>query len=399
MKTVPAYLLGAIAFLVTASPATETWNRHTIDPSDPDAGKKGADGVRIGDINGDGLPDIVTGWEEGDAIRVCLNPGPESSREIWPAITAGRAPHTEDAVFGDLNGDGRPDVISSSEGSTRTVFIHWAPGTDDDLADEALWETAAFPATEKQQRWMFCLPYDVDHDGDTDLFLGSKNENGSISWLENPGNTIARDVEKWNLHRITDAAWIMTLKVLQSAGNDYLLASDRKGSNSGIYLIQLLNEPPFFGKARLIAASGEEVMFLDVARLDDDDHLDIVASIKPNQTRIFYQPVSILAPWVDSSELDPFSQDLYGTAKAVKVGDLSGDNIPDFVITCEKANGTKHGAFISNVFSEITEVSGPEGVKFDRIELLDLDADGDLDIITCEESHHLGVFWYENPLK
>ena len=66
----------------------------------------------------------MTGWEEGDAIRVCLNPGPESSREIWPAITAGRAPHTEDAVFGDLNGDGRLDVISSSEGSTRTVFIH-----------------------------------------------------------------------------------------------------------------------------------------------------------------------------------------------------------------------------------------------------------------------------------
>ena len=44
-------------------------------------------------------------------------------------------------------------------------------------------------------------------------------------------------------------------------------------------------------------------------------------------------------------------------------------------------------------------MSGPEGVKFDRIELLDLDADGDLDIITCEESHQLGVFWYENPLK
>lgn len=399
MKTIPAYLLGAITFLVTASQAAETWSRHTIDPSDQEAGKKGADGVRIGDINGDGLPDIVTGWEEGDAIRVCLNPGPEACREIWPGITAGRSRNTEDAVFGDLDGDGRLDVISSSEGGTRTVFVHWAPGNDEELADEALWETVAFPSTEKQQHWMFCLPYDVDHDGDTDLFLGSKNKNGSISWLENPGNTIARDVEKWCLHRITDAAWIMTLKVLPSAGNDYLLASDRKGSNSGIYLIPLLNDSPFFGKARLIAASGEEVMFLDVARLDDDDHLDIVASIKPNQTRIFYQPESILAPWVSSSDLDPYSQDHYGNAKAVKVGDLSGDNIPDFVITCEQANGRKRGAFISNVFSEITEVSGPKGAKFDRIELLDLDADGDLDIVTCEENDQLGVFWYENPLK
>ena len=38
----------------------------------------------------------------------------------------------------------------------------------------------------------------------------------------------------------------------------------------------------------------------------------------------------------------------------------------------------------------------------DRIELLDVDADGDLDVITCEEnagpnSRGLGLVWYENP--
>ena len=42
-------------------------------------------------------------------------------------------------------------------------------------------------------------------------------------------------------------------------------------------------------------------------------------------------------------------------------------------------------------------LSGPAGVKFDRIELRDLDGDGDLDLITCEERDNLGVFWYENP--
>jgi hypothetical protein len=46
------------------------------------------------------------------------------------------------------------------------------------------------------------------------------------------------------------------------------------------------------------------------------------------------------------------------------------------------------------------EISGrKEGIKFDRIELLDLDADGDLDVITCEERDNLGVIWYENPTK
>ena len=50
------------------------------------------------------------------------------------------------------------------------------------------------------------------------------------------------------------------------------------------------------------------------------------------------------------------------------------------------------------------EISGPTGIKFDRMELVDVDGDGDADVMTCEESepvegkrHGLGVFWYENP--
>jgi hypothetical protein len=34
----------------------------------------------------------------------------------------------------------------------------------------------------------------------------------------------------------------------------------------------------------------------------------------------------------------------------------------------------------------------------DLIELIDLDTDGDLNVITCEEVANLGLFWYENPL-
>ena len=50
------------------------------------------------------------------------------------------------------------------------------------------------------------------------------------------------------------------------------------------------------------------------------------------------------------------------------------------------------------------QLSGPKGIKFDRIELLDIDGDGDLDVLTCEEnygtnSQGLGVIWYENPFN
>ena len=48
------------------------------------------------------------------------------------------------------------------------------------------------------------------------------------------------------------------------------------------------------------------------------------------------------------------------------------------------------------------EISGPDGIKFDVVQLLDLDADGDPDAITTEESEGgdgLGVIWYENPTQ
>jgi len=46
------------------------WQRHTIDDS-----SLGADGTRFGDINGDGLLDITTPWEQGGVVRVYINPG------------------------------------------------------------------------------------------------------------------------------------------------------------------------------------------------------------------------------------------------------------------------------------------------------------------------------------
>jgi hypothetical protein len=44
-------------------------------------------------------------------------------------------------------------------------------------------------------------------------------------------------------------------------------------------------------------------------------------------------------------------------------------------------------------------VSGRVGTKYDLVELIDLDDDGDLDILTCEERDDLGVVWYENPTR
>ena len=112
-----------IAFLEPGLVAGQTWKRHTIDSSDATVGKRGADGVRLADANHDGHLDVVTGWEEGGAVAICFNPGPERVTEAWSSVTVGSIPGVEDAVLSDLDGDGRLDVISCAEGKLNQVQI------------------------------------------------------------------------------------------------------------------------------------------------------------------------------------------------------------------------------------------------------------------------------------
>lgn len=126
---------------------------HVIDNS-----SAGADGVRLADANGDRLPNVAAGWEEGGLIRVYLHPGTRAARRPWPAVTVGQVSSPEDAVFADLDGDGVVDVVSCCEGQEKTVFFHWAPRERSRYLDPTAWKTEALPASKGLCQWMFCLP-------------------------------------------------------------------------------------------------------------------------------------------------------------------------------------------------------------------------------------------------
>jgi len=408
MKITLFVLFSVIAFSSSENLRADSyWKRHTIDASDAAQGKMGADGVRLGDINGDKIPDVVTGWENGNAIRVCINPGPEKTKRLWPGVTVGRVADAEDAVFADLDGDGHLDVVSSCEGKTQTVFVHWSPHDQIKLLDSSAWITKEFPQTIQKQKWMYAIPFDVNRDGAIDLIVGSKSKGGSISWLKNPGRKIARQMEEWELIPICEAGWVMSIREtdIDSNGESEILFSDRKGSRSGVFILRHLKEKPWFDAPTLLGCAGEEVMFLDVVDLNNDGRLDIATAIKPDKIAYLYQPKKTSADtWKKEYQNTGVDQKRFGTSKAVRVVGLHSKEGLDAIVTCENAKGELSGV-LSITYNTgllagellITNISGPEGVKFDRMELIDLDADGDLDIMTCEERDNLGVFWYENP--
>ena len=382
------------------SAADGVWTRHTIDRS-----SRGADGVRLADVDRDGRLDVVTGWEEGGRVRVYLQPPASALRRTWPAVTVGEVRSPEDAVFVDVDGDGAVDVVSSCEGRERTMFIHWAPSARERFLDAKAWKTDAIPVTRNARSWMFTLPMDVDGRHGIDLVTGSKGGGAVVGWLEAPATP--RSVAGWKHHVLRPAGWIMSIRTvdLDADEDPDILVSDRRGERAGVFWL----ENPGVDAVRRGAkwtehAVGEdlgEVMFLDTGDLDGDGRRDIVCAVKGRGIAYLRATGVRASPWsVHRVALPPGC----GTAKAVAIGDVDVDGRRDIVFSCEGAKGERSGMRWMSFDGSATsgrwrdhEIGGPEGVKFDRIELVDLDGDGDPDVVSCEERDNLGVFWYENP--
>jgi hypothetical protein len=367
----------------------EPWTRHAVDNT-----FDGADGVKLKDVNNDGRPDITTGWEEGGVVRVYLHPLPEKVRDPWPSVTVGAVESPEDAVFADVDADGAVDVISATEGNNKSLYVHWAPAEAARYLDPAAWETTAIPASQGVQ-WMFLLPAQING-GSPDLIAAGKNENAAIGWFEVP--EAPRNVAEWKWHSLRQAGWVMSIRLLDmnADGELDIVYGDRKGPSRGIWWLQNpgIAQVAESWTPQLIGTAERDVMFLDYKQ--EASATRFTAAISGGGI-LSLTRASADADW-QRQEI-PMPQNT-GTGKGVAIGDLDHDGIDDLAVTCENAKD-KHGVFWLKRDGEhlrAQAISGLPGTKFDLIELVDLDEDGDLDLLTCEEREKIGVIWYENPV-
>ena len=269
--------------------------------------------------------------------------------------------------------------------------------------------------------WMFAVPLDIDGRNGIDLVAGSKSGSfASIGWLKSPKN--ARDASDWMFSSMRHSGWIMSIIAhdIDGDGDSDVLLSDRKGDNRGISWL----ENPGFKATRtgenwpihFIGAGDREVMFIDVNSPKQGGAVEFLAAVKPTGILRFRggdrksKQADVQSDHWAMSELK-LPADRIGTAKSVRRADMNLDGSDDLVFSCEQALGKKSGVVwltededgsiqeTNGTTWKLREMSGPTGVKFDLLQLVDLDADGDLDVITCEERANLGVFWYENPTR
>ena len=380
------------------------WPIHTIDNS-----SQGADGVKLADINSDGAQDIVTGWEEGGLTKLYLNPGKDLVKEKWPSVIVGKTPHVEDAVFADMNNDGQLDIVSCTENQSERIYIHWAPKKE--FLNQKNWRQEILPASDQRMMWMYAEPLQIDNRYGSDLIAAGKGENGAIGWFSAPSK--ATQLNKWEWHGLSPVGWIMSiiLKDMDNDGDLDITISDRRGELQACRWLENpgsqrnLNKP---WSNHLIGAAGLEVMFMSMSDLDGDGSEEVVVTEYTEETiRIFKNLDRVGKQWRES--IIPLPE-FTGRAKSVEVGDLNGDGVPDLVISTNTLGKKLHGLIWldgNEIYTATTDdfqpISGAHHAKYDKVELIDLDKDGDLDVLICEEnfgpsSEGLGVVWYENKL-
>jgi hypothetical protein len=241
-------------------------------------------------------------------------------------------------------------------------------------------------------QWMFTAPMQVDGKRGIDLLAAGKNNHAALGWWESPVHP--RTLADWRWHQLRPVGWIMSIltKDMDSDGDLDVLFSDRRGDRSGVYW---LANPDW--REHVVGAAGREVMFIDVVDIDADGLDDVLSAVKPREIHWHKRLDRSGTRW--QTKVIRMPPDT-GTAKAVRAADLDGDGSKEILFSCERTPASASGVMYLKKAGNnwrAFPISGSPGVKYDLIELVDLDRDGDLDVITCEETTNLGVIWFENP--
>ena len=410
-----------------------SWKEHLIDDQQLSGGVKlrGADGLKMADFDKDGHLDIVSMHEDNRHIRLAFGSADPDRWELVTLAEGEEAKAAEDASIGDLNGDGYPDIIVACELAHLIYFQNPGAGVRG-----GRWPRVIPENTRNRGSFIRVFFADFDNDGRLEVVAANKGEQlptiragdelrdrhpkKEISWFEPPANPL--EAAGWVEHVLTRVEVPNNCRPVDLDGDGDLdiLAGSRWQARS-FWFENLGGKRISFAEHR-IKVSGRNVpwrrgakrftaFMVDFHDFNKDGRLDIVINETPSTFVWLEQPSELNQPW-RIHQIGTIAPDHSAGITAV---DINGDGLKDVItggysqaprdhdgenITAESGAGRitwfEHPGDPTGIWIR-HDISRRKRGMFDAFIPRDMDGDGDVDFVATRgnSGNFDGVFRLE----
>ena len=369
MKTfLNLYILAVLIIMAGTSAVAQEWEAITpLDNITPRA-------MDSADLDGDGYDELVVADNDGNEVHIIdINGGPlevistvEIPSDVWLVD------------IGDINGDGQMDVMVAGND------VYWVQLDGIEFGELIL-------VAEESEQARYPKLIDIDGDGDLDIISGLWSAS-ELFWYENTDGEGTFESE----HNLIDSILPRNIDVadFDEDGDVDIIVANEGGS---LQFYDNLGEGNFEDPVSYGRLDNVRVIAIAIADLDSDGDLDIAAGGRQNSGSVGWYENTGDGLFADPVIIDDTGN--FGDAGHIAVADFNNDGLNDIVGTL--FDDPEFPWYLNNGTSfngPITIDESPGFVTRATVYPIDVDLDGDIDVISYQKSNDNQFVVHLNPL-